>query len=527
MKRNNRFLTAVLCGFLAIGMISCGEEGDEGWSDDPKDALTPDNGKPLVDLPAGEDVTAILAATVTEIQAARPEGINKLITQLKADLKGMSIDATELDKLNDAYLCSKGSDGEVSCRAMAGMETGTTKPSNGVGTLEQKLGKNAYSQYYACPLKAPNQTGTTCEKLANQTAAKVAAAISQGKGQMEAHIAKTYKDMSATAQKFIAAWKYAATQYGATLATLYASHELKAAARCDQKGDVYDISYSLGVTQGVKIVISLRAWALSQVTSCTVNTDLIAQQVKATALSKVKAYVREHGVCKDEDISGLDATYQKAEVKREEGIKKGIETQVQVLRNELFQRRQTAPCGGGGGGEPLVIDLDGDGLTLSSAQVSFDLLGDGTQQRITWVGAREGLLAMDRNGDGAITSVHELLGDKGNCAGRACYDGIESLKAMDSNGDAVLDARDPAFARLLVWTDADQDGVSAPGEIRSLADHGIRALKLQASDEAVRHAGGMVLRSVQVVTDHGARTAYDVWFKVQLGVENLGALLPR
>ena len=524
MTRKSRFLTAVLCGFLALGMISCGEEGDEGWSDDPKDALTPDEQKTLTALNEA-DLKKTLAATVVEIQAARPEGITKLITQLKADLKAMKIDATELDKITDTKLCFKGSDGEISCRAMAGMESSSGTTPKGVGTLEQKL--SGGSQYYACPLKAPDQKGTTCEQLAAATAAKVASAIASGKGQMEAHIAKTYSDLSSTAQKFISAWKYTASQYGATLALQYATHELKAAARCDVKANVYDVSYNLGVTQGVKIVLSLRAWALSQVTSCTVNTDLIAKQVKATALSKVTAYMREHGVCKDEDISGLDATYQQAEIKRESGIKKGIDTQIVILRNELFQRRQTAPCGGGGGGEPLVIDLDGDGLTLSSARVSFDLLGDGTQQRTTWVGAREGLLALDRDGDGAITSVHELLGDKGNCAGQACYDGIESLKAMDSNGDAQLDASDPVYAQLLVWTDADQDGVSAPGELRSLADHGIRALKLQARDEAVRHAGGTVLRSVQVVTDQGARTAYDVWFRVRLGMENLGALAPQ
>ena len=523
MRLNNRFVTAVLCGFLALGMISCGEEGDEGWSDDPKDALTPDEQKTLVELKEAE-LKKTLAATVIEIQAARPEGITKLITQLKADLKAINIDAKELDNITDAKLCSKGSDGEVSCIPMAGMSSGSTTP-KGVGTLEQKL--SGGSQYYACPLKAPDQQGTTCEQLAAATATKVAAAIAQGKGQMEAHIAKTYKDMSATAQQFIAAWKFTATQYGATLATLYATHELKAAARCDTKANVYDVSYNLGVTQGVKIVLSLRAWALSQVTSCTVNTDLIAKQVKTTAISKIKAYMNEHGVCKDEDISGLDHTLQLAEIKRESGIKKGIDTQVQVLRNELFQRRQTAPCGGGGGGEPLVIDLDGDGLTLSSTRVSFDLLGDGTQQRTTWVGAREGLLALDRDGDGAITSVHELLGDKGNCAGQACYDGIEALKAMDSNGDARLDANDPVYAQLLVWTDADQDGVSAPGELRSLSDHGIRALKLQASDLAVRHAGGTVLRSLQVVTDQGARTAYDVWFRVRLNMDNLGVLAPR
>jgi hypothetical protein len=33
----------------------------------------------------------------------------------------------------------------------------------------------------------------------------------------------------------------------------------------------------------------------------------------------------------------------------------------------------------------------------------------------------------------------------------------------------VIDARDPAFARLLLWADADGDRQSAPGELRALS----------------------------------------------------------
>ncbi len=526
MKRFKKVFPVFICSLLVMGFMACGEEGDEGWSSDPRDAQTPEGKLTLQDLPDAE-LKKVLAATVVEIQLARPEGIKQLLTQMETDLKGQGIDTASLKKLTDANMCSKDSTGEVTCRPLPGMDTGTTTKTGDVVTQDQLLSKGEQQKYYKCPLLAPGQKGTSCEKMAEAVAAKVAAAIQSNKGQMETYIAGKYKDLAKVGQQFIQAWKHTATQYGSTLATVYATHELKAAAQCDTKANVYEVAYNLGVTQGVKIVLSLRAWAISQVTSCTVNTDAIAQQVKASALAKVTAYMKEHGVCKNEDISTLSDAYKQAEIKRESGIKKGISTQVQILRNELFQRRQSAPCGGGGGGEPLVIDLDNDGLTLSSARVSFDLLGDGTSQRVTWAGAREGFLAMDRDGDGAITSVHELLGDKGNCAGRACYDGIESLRAMDSNADGVIDAADPAYARLLVWVDANQDAVSQPGELSNLAGNGIRALTLQAQDEAVMHAGGTVLRSIGLVTDAGPRRAYDVWFRVRLGMENLGALLPR
>jgi len=526
MKRVKKVLPVLICSLLVMGFMACGEEGDEGWSDNPKDAVTPEGTRTLQDLPDAE-LKKVLAATVVEIQLARPAGIKQVLAQMETDLKAQGIDTSSLAKLSDSNMCSKDASGKVTCRPLPGMDTGTTTKTGDVVTQDQLLSKSEQQKYYKCPLLAPGQKGTSCEKMAEAVAAKVAGAISANKSKMEAYIASKYKDLAKVGQQFILAWKHTATQYGSTLATLYATHELKAAAQCDTKANVYEVAYNLGVTQGVKIVLSLRAWALSQVTSCVVNTDAIAQQVKASALAKVTAYMKEHGVCKTEDISTLSDAYKQAEIKRESGIKKGISTQVQILRNELFQRRQTAPCGGGGGGDPLVIDLDNDGLTLTANRVSFDLLGDGTQQRTTWAGAREGFLAMDRDGDGAITSVNELLADKGNCAGRACYDGVESVRALDSNKDGRVDAADPAYASLLVWVDSNQDGISQPGEISTLAGNGIRAITLQVRSEAVRHAGGTVLRSVGLVTDNGPRRAYDVWFRVRLGMENLSALLPR
>ncbi|TDQ52352.1 M48 family metallopeptidase [Phaeovulum veldkampii] len=63
--------------------------------------------------------------------------------------------------------------------------------------------------------------------------------------------------------------------------------------------------------------------------------------------------------------------------------------------------------------DPLVIDLDGDGVELVSRANSnayFDLDGDGFAEQTGWVKPDDGLLAVDRNGNGSIDDISELFG---------------------------------------------------------------------------------------------------------------------
>jgi hypothetical protein len=129
---------------------------------------------------------------------------------------------------------------------------------------------------------------------------------------------------------------------------------------------------------------------------------------------------------------------------------------------------------------PLILDLDGDGVALGTPETGprFDLLGTGSEVRVSWPSARDGFLALDRNGNGAIDGARELFGNA--TGGRDHEDGFEALAELDANGDGVIDRRDPAFAELVVWLDANGDGRSAPSELRTLADIGIRRLSLDA-----------------------------------------------
>ena len=58
---------------------------------------------------------------------------------------------------------------------------------------------------------------------------------------------------------------------------------------------------------------------------------------------------------------------------------------------------------------------------------------------------------------------------------------LAALATLDDNGDGVIDSGDTAFGNLLVWQDLDHDGVSGGGELKSLADHGITEIRLNAA----------------------------------------------
>jgi len=117
---------------------------------------------------------------------------------------------------------------------------------------------------------------------------------------------------------------------------------------------------------------------------------------------------------------------------------------------------------------PLVIAFDDQPVVFTSAAFSFS---PGAPQATGWPTATTPWIALDRDGDGAITSGRELFGDASLLPdGTTAPDGFAALAALDANGDGVIDRADPAFGRLRLWADRDGDGASRPDELRSLAD---------------------------------------------------------
>jgi Ca2+-binding RTX toxin-like protein len=194
-----------------------------------------------------------------------------------------------------------------------------------------------------------------------------------------------------------------------------------------------------------------------------------------------------------------------------ESLRRWIDTTIRTLKRLFGVAEATI--------SPLVLDLDGDGVSTLAieAGLHFDHDGNGFAERSGWVGRGDGLLVRDLNGDGLIVSGAELFGNvtRRRDGSRAPH-GFAALAELDANGDGQIDGRDPGWISLRVWVDGDADALTDPGELRSLQELGVRALPLAYRDASLRDAQGNHHRQSGVYrrNDGSERALVDVWFQV-------------
>ncbi|MDP4608074.1 MAG: Ig-like domain-containing protein, partial [Burkholderiaceae bacterium] len=151
---------------------------------------------------------------------------------------------------------------------------------------------------------------------------------------------------------------------------------------------------------------------------------------------------------------------------------------------------------------PVVIDLNRDGL-LTYGEVRMDVNGDGVLDNTHWAGAQDGVLVWDKYQDGQVHDNSQYAFaqyDTQSAANGTLATDLSGLAAaFDSNHDGVFDAGDAQFGEFMVWQDANQNGVSDAGEVRSLADWGLSAINLTSD--------GVVRTPTDGVTEYGHTTA--------------------
>ena len=130
--------------------------------------------------------------------------------------------------------------------------------------------------------------------------------------------------------------------------------------------------------------------------------------------------------------------------------------------------------------DPLILDLDGDGFNVETKEngTNFDLDKNGLAEKINWT-RKDGILCLDLNGNGKVDNGGEVFGDWTILPdGARAKNGFEALAQYDSNEDGFIDENDEIFSQLRVWVDADGDGISGNGELKTLSELGIVSINL-------------------------------------------------
>lgn len=159
---------------------------------------------------------------------------------------------------------------------------------------------------------------------------------------------------------------------------------------------------------------------------------------------------------------------------------------------------------------PLIVPLHGQVARLESlvdekARVRFDLDGSGRMREWPWITPQAGWLVYDPVQSGEIRSAIQMFGNRSFLLFHR--NGYEALSLLDDNADGSIAGDE--LKGLALWCDANGNGISETGEVKTLASHGIRALATSSQS----HASGIPWSESGVTFCDGSTSpTYDVIF---------------
>jgi hypothetical protein len=142
---------------------------------------------------------------------------------------------------------------------------------------------------------------------------------------------------------------------------------------------------------------------------------------------------------------------------------------------------------GPAGTTPVTLDLNGDGQ-IGYSHVTMDVNGDGVLDNTAWTDAHDGVLVWDKLGDGVVHDNSQYAFSQ--YGGNTDLEGLAA--AFDTNRDGKFDSLDAQFKEFAVWQDANQNGVSDAGEVRSLTELGLVEINLTSDGVQRQPADGVV-----------------------------------
>ena len=137
--------------------------------------------------------------------------------------------------------------------------------------------------------------------------------------------------------------------------------------------------------------------------------------------------------------------------------------------------------------------------------------------------AQNGWLALDRNGNGIVDDFTEFFGNLTPQAPANDPNGYLALAVFDEemnggNGNGVIDPGDSVYDHLLVWVDANHNGISEPEELHTLRELGIFRIDLKYRESHYVDKNGNSFRYKARIWDNSDKP-HDLCYDVSLTVE--------